>query len=90
MKRMVLGAGTIMTIALAPSFAPLPSVITPAQAQACHPSYAGVCISPSGGDVDCAGGNGNGPRYVQGPVRVVGPDEYRLDRDGDGVACERR
>ena len=39
-------------------------------------------------DVDCAGGSGNGPAYVQGPVEVVGPDVYGLDRDGDGIACE--
>jgi hypothetical protein len=25
---------------------------------------------------------------VRGPVRVIGPYVYRLDRDGDGVACE--
>jgi hypothetical protein len=41
-----------------------------------------------GSDVDCAGGSGNGPAYVRGPVYVVGPDVYGLDRDGDGVACE--
>ena len=40
-------------------------------------------------DVDCAGGGGNGPAYVSGPVRVVGPDVYGLDRDKDGVGCER-
>ncbi|WP_084812484.1 excalibur calcium-binding domain-containing protein [Jannaschia sp. CCS1] len=64
-------------------------MVRPANGQACHSSYVNVCISPTGGDVDCAGGNGNGPRYVRGPVRVVGPDTYRLDRDGDGIACER-
>jgi endonuclease YncB( thermonuclease family) len=45
------------------------------------------CLTP-GGDVDCAGGEGNGPRYVDGPVSVNGSDPYDLDRDGDGVACE--
>lgn len=39
-------------------------------------------------DVDCAAGNGNGPAYVQGPVRVVGSDIYGLDRDKDGEGCE--
>ena len=58
-----------------------------APAQECHPSYQGVCV-PVASDVDCAGGEGNGPEYVRGPVYVVGPDEYELDRDGDGVACE--
>ncbi|WJK41481.1 G5 domain-containing protein [Solwaraspora sp. WMMA2056] len=55
--------------------------------QQCHSSYTGACV-PIAADVDCAGGSGNGPAYVSGPVRVVGPDVYDLDRDGDGVACE--
>ena len=54
----------------------------------CHPSYQGACLDPSVSDYDCAGGSGNGPGYVDGPIRVVGPDEYRLDGDGDGIACE--
>jgi hypothetical protein len=41
------------------------------------------------GDIDCAGGSGNGPRYVQGPVEVTGSDPYDLDRDGDGIGCEQ-
>jgi len=46
------------------------------------------CIPP-GGDVDCAGGSGDGPRYVEGPVEVTGSDPYDLDRDGDGVGCDQ-
>lgn len=53
----------------------------------CHPSYAGVCV-PIDSDVDCAGGSGDGPSYASGPLRVVGHDEYDLDRDGDGIACD--
>lgn len=53
---------------------------------ACDPNYDG-CV-PIDTDVDCAGGSGNGPSYVAGPVRVIGRDIYRLDRDGDGVGCE--
>jgi hypothetical protein len=45
-------------------------------------------LTPGIGDYDCAGGSGNGPNYVTGPVYVVGYDEFDLDRDGDGVACE--
>jgi hypothetical protein len=45
------------------------------------------CIEP-GDDVDCAGGSGDGPRYVDGPVSVSGADPYGLDTDGDGVGCE--
>ena len=55
----------------------------------CDPNYSGGCVPnvyPS--DVDCAGGSGNGPYYVAGPVYVIGSDRYGLDRDGDGVACE--
>jgi hypothetical protein len=54
----------------------------------CDPNYSGACVPSGVSDVDCAGGGGNGPEYVQGPVRVVGKDIYGLDRDGDGVACE--
>ncbi len=39
-------------------------------------------------DVDCAGGSGDGPGYVSGPVRVIGSDIYDLDRDGDGWGCD--
>jgi len=53
---------------------------------ACDPNYSG-CV-PIASDVDCAGGGGNGPEYVQGPIRVIGEDIYRLDGDGDGIACE--
>jgi hypothetical protein len=45
------------------------------------------CLPP-GPDVDCAGGSGDGPRYIESPVNVGGSDPYDLDRDGDGVACE--
>ncbi|MFC0508132.1 G5 domain-containing protein [Micromonospora costi] len=52
----------------------------------CDPNYSG-CV-PIASDVDCAGGSGNGPAYVSGPVRVIGSDIYDLDRDGDGYACD--
>ncbi|MEA2418425.1 MAG: hypothetical protein QOE60_631 [Thermoleophilaceae bacterium] len=45
------------------------------------------CIPP-GDDVDCGGGSGDGPRYVDGPVSVSGSDPYGLDSDGDGVGCQ--
>lgn len=53
----------------------------------CDPHYEGACV-PIADDVDCARGTGNGPAWVQGPVRVVGVDIYGLDRDGDGVGCD--
>jgi hypothetical protein len=57
-------------------------------ASTCHPSYQGECLKARIGDYDCVGGSGNGPNYVHGTVRVVGPDEFDLDRDGDGWGCE--
>jgi hypothetical protein len=56
-------------------------------AESCDPNYS-PCV-PIDDDVDCANGRGNGPSYVDGPVEVIGSDIYDLDRDGDGVACER-
>jgi hypothetical protein len=53
----------------------------------CNPNY-DPCV-PIASDVDCAGGRGNGPAYVSGPVQVVGTDVYGLDRDRDGVGCDR-
>ncbi|MHA0288725.1 hypothetical protein ACXYX3_20030 [Mycobacterium sp. C3-094] len=53
----------------------------------CDSNYSGACV-PIASDVDCAGGSGNGPAYVQGPVTVVGTDIYDLDRDGNGIGCE--
>ncbi|MEJ2577705.1 MAG: hypothetical protein P8Z68_01250 [Kineosporiaceae bacterium] len=53
----------------------------------CDPNYTGACV-PIASDVDCLGGGGNGPAYVQGPVIVVGKDIYRLDGDHDGIGCE--
>lgn len=59
----------------------------PAGQGGCDPNYTGACV-PIDSDVDCAGGGGNGPSYVHGPVTVVGSDIYDLDRDGDGVGCD--
>jgi uncharacterized protein YabE (DUF348 family) len=53
----------------------------------CDPNYSGACV-PIASDVDCAGGGGDGPAYVQGPVRVIGTDIYRLDADHNGIGCE--
>jgi hypothetical protein len=53
----------------------------------CDPNYS-PCV-PIASDVDCASGSGNGPAYVRGPVRVIGVDIYDLDRNGDGIGCEK-
>ncbi|WP_395402229.1 hypothetical protein ACHMXB_01675 [Arthrobacter sp. UC242_113] len=63
-----------------------PAAAAPAPSN-CDPNYSGACV-PIASDVDCAGGNGNGPAYVQGPVTVTGSDIYRLDSNSDGVGCE--
>jgi len=54
----------------------------------CDPNYSG-CV-PIASDVDCRGGRGNGPEFVDGPVRVIGRDVYGLDRNGNGIGCEDR
>ncbi|MCV7281359.1 hypothetical protein H7J88_17110 [Mycolicibacterium flavescens] len=56
------------------------------QSSDCDSNYSG-CV-PVASDVDCAGGSGNGPEYVAGPITVIGDDIYELDRDGDGTACD--
>jgi endonuclease YncB( thermonuclease family) len=67
----------------------VPAPPAPAAGAGCHASYTGACVPTGFSDVDCAGGSGNGPGYVSGKrFQVVGPDVYRLDSDGDGIACE--
>ncbi len=59
----------------------------PSEGGDCDPNYAGGCV-PIASDVDCAGGEGDGPEYVDGPVTVVGDDIYDLNRDEDVIACD--
>lgn len=66
---------------------PPPAPVPSADGGGCDPNYEGACV-PISSDVDCSGGSGNGPAYVDGPVWIVGSDVYDLDRDGDGVACD--
>jgi hypothetical protein len=70
---------TLRAPAPAPSTAAVPRITTTtAESAACHPSYR-PCL-PIRTDLDCAD--------IKQKVKVVGPDSYRLDRDGDGWACE--
>lgn len=73
----------------APAPAPVPAPVPLVQqgGGGCDSNYTGACV-PISSDVDCAGGSGNGPAYVQGPVQIIGSDIYDLDRDGDGIACD--
>jgi hypothetical protein len=64
-----------------------PEPVAAPPAGGCDANYTGACV-PIASDVDCAGGSGNGPAYVTGPVTIVGSDVYDLDRDGDGIACD--
>ena len=66
--------------------APPPPPVEPPPSHGCDPNYSG-CV-PIASDVDCAGGSGNGPAYVKGPITVIGKDIYGLDADHDGIACE--
>ena len=74
----------------APPATRAPTTDPPSPRGNCHPSYVGACV-PVASDVDCGDGSGNGPAYVyEKNFRVVGPDEYGLDADNDGIGCESR
>jgi len=66
----------------APPTTPEPMTTT----RQCDPNYSG-CV-PVASDVDCAGGEGDGPAYLSGTAEVIGTDIYGLDRDDNGVACD--
>jgi hypothetical protein len=52
----------------------------PAAQPSCNPNYSGVCLQ-NGGDVNC--GDISATNF-----RSTGSDPFRLDGDGDGIACE--
>jgi micrococcal nuclease len=54
----------------------------PKPASKCHPSY-DTCL-PIVGDLNCPDVREMG----KAPVDVIGPDDYGLDRDNDGLGCE--
>ena len=69
----------------APTRVPTPAPFVkpiPEPAADCHPSY-DPCL-PIVADLNCPDVRAMG----KAPVTVIGPDDYRLDRDGDGVGCE--
>lgn len=63
-----------------PTSTTAPAQVAGAQ-ESCHPSYEGACVPAGTGDVDCT-------EISAVNLAVVGPDEYGLDGDGDGIACE--
>lgn len=50
----------------------------------CDPNYAG-CIPAFPPDVDCT----DIKRLGLAPVRVIGKDVHNLDRDGNGIGCDK-
>ena len=64
--------------ATTPPTAPTAAVL--AEVTACHSSYQGDCL-PVGADLDCG-------EIGTTDLLVVGPDDYGLDSDGDGIGCE--
>ncbi len=57
---------------------------TPSAGSKCDPNYAG-CIPIFPADVDCT----DIKRLGLAPIKVVGTDVHKLDRDGDGVGCDK-
>ncbi len=84
------GTRVTLVVSMGPSPAPPTTEAPPPPPPepACDPNYQGACLDPDSPDYDCAGGSGNGPDYVSGPVYIVGSDPHGLDSDGDGVGCE--
>lgn len=80
--------GRIPTAEMQPTVT-IPKPLLPASSAGnCSRCYPQVCLKMNAGDYDCAGGSGNGPNYVSGPVEVAGCDPFGLDRDRDGWGCE--
>jgi beta-lactam-binding protein with PASTA domain len=85
------GPDSRITVVIAKAPPPPPTTAPPPTSapRNCDPSYPDVCLNPNAEDYDCAGGSGNGPLYVEGPISVRPPDPFGLDADDDGVGCER-
>ena len=77
---------TPLSATSAPTPVPTPVPTVQALNNRCSPHYT-PCV-PIASDVDCAGGTGDGPLYVSGPIKVIGRDVYGLDSDHDGWGCE--
>lgn len=85
--KVFLSIGVLITLmVIASDSTEAPTTTKTASVQDCNPNYSG-CLKSGAGDYDCASGSGNGPNYT-GTVRVIGYDEFGLDRDGDGWGCE--
>jgi micrococcal nuclease len=80
--------GSTAAATVAPTRTPTPTASPRAPvslvggATKCHPSYS-PCL-PIVDDLNCPDVKAMG----KAPVTIKGPDDYRLDRDGDGLGCE--
>jgi hypothetical protein len=65
---------------------PVPSKLTssPKSNNSCDPNYQG-CIPPYPPDLDCT----DLKKMNLTPIRVIGGDVHKLDRDGDGIGCDK-
>jgi endonuclease YncB( thermonuclease family) len=70
------------TVAPTAKATPRPTPKPTKKPSSCHPSY--IPCLPIVADLDCPDVRAMG----KAPVQVIGPDDYRLDRDGDGLGCE--
>lgn len=64
---------------VAPAPKPKKSTAPTSNESSCNPNYSG-CVPNVSYDLDCPD--------IGKKVRVIGRDQYRLDRDGDGWGCE--
>jgi hypothetical protein len=84
-----IGPSVPLPQATPPPAAPPPPPPPPPLTSSCDSCHPDVCIPIGAADRDCTGGSGNGPNYIQGPVRVVcHPDPHGPDHNGDGWGCE--
>jgi micrococcal nuclease len=56
----------------------------PTSGVGCDPNYGG-CVPMSASDLDCA----DIKQLGLAPVQVIGRDVHKLDRDGDGIGCDK-
>jgi hypothetical protein len=52
------------------------------QSSQCHPSYPDICIPPPPPDLNCSD-------IPYRRFKVIGSDPHGLDRDQDGIGCEK-
>ncbi len=79
--RLALSIFVLALLGAVPASATVRATASVESPSACAPGYS-PCL-PVVGDLDCGD-----ILDSKKPIRVTGSDQYSLDRDGDGVACE--